>query len=166
MRPSRPGVSAASVGTVAVLEVTRSIEIERSAEVVRRQFGDVAHHAATGLHRGVTFELIDDGDSLCRYRQHTKVGPLTLTQELELDRTESGPLVNRVVAGEFAGGSITFSVTQLLAQTSMVDAQLVAPVSGIPRLVAPVLRAQVGRQLAAALLEDKADLEVGHYGRG
>jgi len=32
------------------------------------------------------------------------------------------------------------------------------------RLVAPILRAQVGKQLAAALLEDKSDLEEGAYG--
>lgn len=44
---------------MATLDVARSVEIDRDAEVVRRQFGDVAHHVATNLHRGVVFEVVE-----------------------------------------------------------------------------------------------------------
>jgi hypothetical protein len=147
------------------LEVVRSVEIERDAEVVRRQFGDVAHHAATNLHRGVVFEVIDDDGSRCHYRQVSKVGPLKLRQEMTLDRTESGPLVNRIVAGQFAGGAISFDVRSAGEGRSVVEARLTAPRSFVLRVAAPILRAQVGKQLAAALVEDKADLERGAYGQ-
>lgn len=150
---------------VATLEVVRSVEIERDAEVVRRQFGDVAHHAATNLHRGVVFEVTDDDGSRCHYRQVSTVGPLKLRQEMTLDRTESGPLVNRIVAGQFAGGAISFDVQSAGQGRSVVEARLTAPRSLVLRVAAPILRAQVGRQLAAALVEDKADLERRAYGQ-
>lgn len=149
---------------VAVLEVVRSVEIERDAEVVRRQFGDVAHHASAGLHRGVVFEVIEDDGARCHYRQISKVGPLKLRQEMTLDRTGSGPLVNRIVAGQFAGGSISFDVRSCGEGRSVVEARLTASIPLAIRVATPVLRAQVGKQLAAALLEDKADLEDGAYG--
>lgn len=146
-------------------EVVRSVTIDRDAEVVRRQFGDVAYHAATGVHRGTVFEVIEDDGMRCRYRQTSSVGPLRLRQEMELDRTGSGPLVNRIVSGPFAGGSISFDVAPRGADRSVVEARLTGPLTGAMRLVAPLLRAQVGRQLAAALVEDKSALEEGAYGR-
>jgi hypothetical protein len=150
---------------VAILDVVRFVEIERDAEVVRRQFGDVAHHAAAGLHRGVVFEVIEDDGARCSYRQVSSVGPLTLRQEMALDRTESGPLVNRIVAGQFAGGAISFDVQSCGDGRSVVEARLTAPIPLAMRVVTPILRAQVGKQLAAALVEDKADLEGGAYGQ-
>jgi hypothetical protein len=149
---------------VAILEVVRSVEIERDAELVRRQFGDVAHHASTNLHRGVVFEVIDDDGARCHYRQISTVGPLKVRQEMTLDRTESGPLVNQIVAGQFAGGAISFSVRSCGESRSVVEARLTAPVPFAMRFMTPILRAQVGKQLAAALVEDKADLERGAYG--
>jgi hypothetical protein len=151
--------------SVAILEVVRSIEIERDAEVVRRQFGDVAHHAAASLHRGVVFEVIEDDGACCHYRQISTVGPLKLRQEITLDRTGSGPLVNRIVAGQFAGGAISFDVQSLGDDRSVVEARLTAALPLAIRLAAPIFRAQVGKQLAAALVEDKADLEGGAYGQ-
>jgi hypothetical protein len=149
----------------ATLEVVRSVEIERDAEVVRRQFGDVAHHAATNLHRGVVFEVVEDNAACCHYRQVSKVGPIKLRQEMALDRTESGPLVNRIVAGQFRGGAISFDVQSAGEGRSVVEARLTASLPLALRVAAPILRAQVGKQLAAALVEDKADLEGGAYGR-
>ena len=143
--------------------MARSVEIERDAAVVRRQFGDVAHHAASGVHRGVVFEVISDDDSCCLYRQASAVGPARLRQEFELLRTEDGPLVNRIVAGQFIGGAITFDVKPLGEGRSIVEVRLTVPVSGVMRILAPILRPQVGRQLAAALVEDKVDLESGRY---
>ena len=149
---------------MAALEISRSVEIERSADVVRAQFGDVQHHAVTSVHKGVEFEVLEDGDQ-CRYRQVSSVGPLKFEQVFVLDRSDEGPLVNRIVQGQFSGGAITFRIEPLGASRSRVDAELAATVSGLLRVAAPVLRAQVGRQLAAALLEDKADLESRAYDR-
>lgn len=117
----------------------------------------------TGVHHSVVFEVIDEDAGRCRYRQVSTVGPLRVRQEVELDRSGDGPLVNRIVAGQFSGGEIVFEVTSRGEGRAAVEARLSAPVAGVMRMVAPVLRAQVGRQLAAALVEDKADLESGTY---
>ena len=148
---------------MAMLEVARSVEIGVDPAIVRRQFGDVAHHANTGVHRDVTFEVVAEDESRCRYRQISKVGPVRLRQEFDLERNEHGPLVNRIVAGPFTGGSITFEVEPVDDGTATVTARLVAPLSAPLRMLAPMMRAQVGRQLTAALEEDKQDLEGGHY---
>ena len=109
------------------------------------------------------FEVIADDGVSCRYRQVSSAGPIKLRQEFELDRTSGGPLVNRIVAGQFTGGSITFQVESQGDGRSNVEARLTAPIPGVLRIIAPLLRAQVGRQLAAALVEDKADLESESY---
>ena len=144
--------------------MVRSVEIERDARVVRQQFADVAHHAANGVHRGVTFEVLDDDGSRCRYRQVSRVGPLAFRQELTLEHAGDGPLVNRIIAEQFTGGAITFVVQPLGPGRSVVEARLVAPLAGVMRGAAPLLRTRVGKQLAAALAEDKDDLERGDYG--
>ena len=92
------------------LDVTATIEIDRGPRTVRQQFGDVAHHEHTNVHHGVRFEVIDDDGTRCRYRQTTRLGPLRLHQELQLTRTEEGPLVNTVLTGQFNGGAIGFDI--------------------------------------------------------
>jgi hypothetical protein len=148
---------------VAVLDVVRSVEIDADAAMVRRQFGDVAHHASALVHRGVSFEVLADDATRCRYRQVSRVGPLRLRQEFELQRTEDGPMVNRIVSGQFTGGAITFDVARVDDRRASVTARLTASLSGPMAVLAPVLRRQVGKQLAAALDEDKHDLESGRY---
>ena len=145
------------------LEVTERVTIEQPASIVRAQFGDVAHHQRTAVHRGVRFELIDDDGERCRYRQTSRVGPIALRQELTLDRSPEGPLVNRVTDGALAGGTITFHIRPDGPARSEVTAVVAAELRGVQALVAPLVRSQVAKDLRAALIEDKADLELGHY---
>jgi hypothetical protein len=145
------------------IDVKRSVSIAASADTVRRQFSDVAHHAATDVHHGVRFEVLDEDGSRCRYRQVTRVGPLRLVQELELDRLDDGPLVNTVRRGQFEGGTITFDVRPDGVDHAIVVARLRAEVNGIRALVAPLLRRSVGRAFDRALAEDRIDLESGAY---
>jgi hypothetical protein len=168
---------------MATVAVHAHITIDAPPALVRSQFGDVAHHAQNAVHRGVVFEVIEEAEGRCRYHQTTRVGPLRLRQEFELERTETGPLVNRIVAGQFAGGSITFEVfssevpggevtdggvldgdgPRVGADVTEVRATLEAPVSGLVALVRAPLQRQVRRSLVAALAEDKADIESGGY---
>ena len=147
------------------LDVRADIEIDRDQTVVRRQFGDVAHHERTSPHRGVRFEVIDEDRERCRYRQTTKLGPARLRQEFVLPRTQDGPLVNTVVAGQFTGGSISFDIQPAAdaPARSLVEARLVAELTGVQALLAPLLRRNVARALSRALAEDKNDLENGSY---
>jgi hypothetical protein len=146
-----------------VLEVSRVITIDRPTDVVRRQFADVAHHQAAAVHRGVRFEVIDDDDQRCRYRQVSRVGLLHITQEFELPHTDDGPLVNTITRGKFHGGTIVFVVQAGDTGRSTVEARVAYPVGGPWAMILPILRTTVRRTMARALAEDKADLESGNY---
>ena len=146
-----------------VLEVTETVVIDRSAEIVRAQFGDVAHHQNTGVHHGVRFELLHDDGRRCRYRQISRVGPIRLQQHVTLVREPDGPLVNTVTAGPLAGGTITFHIQPDGPSRSRVTAIVEAELRGVKVLAAPMLRSQLAKDLRAALAEDKDDLEHGRY---
>ena len=111
------------------------------------------------------FEVIADDGATCRYRQVTAVGPLRLGQDLVVDRSIDGPLLNLIVAGQFHGGVITFEFTDGDGVTR-VTATVEAPLRGIGRVTAPLVRAKVARSLRRALAEDQADLESGTYAGG
>ena len=145
------------------LSVAATIEIDRPMFVVRQQFSDVAHHARTNPHRGVRFTELDDDGRVCRYRQTTRLGPLRLHQELHLERRPAGPLVNTIVAGQLAGGAITFDFAELTPARTRVDAVVEAPLRGAHALLSRALRANVQRAIGRALREDKLDLEQGDY---
>ncbi len=150
------------------LSIEESIEIEAKPNLVRRQFADVAHHERAALHRGVRFEVLDQDDHRCRYRQTSHLGPLRLKQEIELARRDSGPLVNTITKGQFTGGTISFVIRPVDGggeTQSAVTARLEGPLRGPQRLLAAVLKRQVSKALARALTEDKADLESGAYSK-
>lgn len=149
---------------MAAFDVVARVTIRRPSDVVRRQFGDVAHHADTGVHRGVVFEVLRETSDLCVYRQTTRVGPLRLRQEFELPRQPDGPLVNHVTKGQFRGGTITFTIEPTSADTTGVEAHVRADLPVFQRPVAPLLRRTVSRALAQALEEDRHDLESATYG--
>lgn len=150
-------------GSMAIIDIRRSVSIAVPADIVRRQFGDVAHHAATHVHRGVRFEVLADDGARCRYRQVTRVGPIRLTQEFDVKRVDDGPLVNTVTRGQFEGGTITFDIRPDGAEQSAVEARLKAEVRGLGALAAPLLRRSVRRAFDRALAEDRDDLESGKY---
>ncbi len=148
-----------------IIDVRASVVIDREPAVVRRQFADVAHHERNGVHRGVQFEVIEDKAGRCHYRQITRLGPLRLPQEILLKTSDEGLVVNTVLAGQFAGGTITFDIRPAPGShaRSCVEARLVAELTGLEALFRPVLRRSVTRALSRALEEDKNDLEHGGY---
>lgn len=146
-----------------MLEVTRSIVIDRPVDDVAAQFADIAHHERTGVHRDVTFHVVAEAENWCDYDQRSRVGPGTVRQRCHLDRHDRRHQVNTITRGMFRGGTLYFEIASNGLGASHVTATVTAPTSLLTRLLAPVLRPQLGRSLATALDEDKADLESGHY---
>lgn len=146
-------------------EIAESVRIRRPVAEVQAQFADVAHHQAAAPHRGVTFRVIEDSSASCAYEQVTRVGPVRSRQRFVLDRTAAGypaEQVNRIVEGLFHGGSITFTVVSHADGTSVTATVRHEP-GPLARLASPVLRPVLRRSLAAALEEDRTDLESGNY---
>ena len=148
-----------------MLVVTSTVQIRRPAAEVEAQFADVAHHQTHAPHRGAEFRVLRDSAEACEYEQVTRLGPVGSTQQFLLDRTAPGypgEQVNRIVAGPFTGGSITFAI-QDAGEATEVRATVRHDPGPVSRLAAPVLRRVLGRSLAAALEEDRVDLESGRY---
>lgn len=146
-----------------MLTVERSITIDRPADLVAAQFADVAHHERTGVHDTARFAVIEDRGDECVYEQRSRIGPRWISQTMVLDRHDPRHLVNRVTAGAFRGATLTFDVDESAPASTHVAATLRLPPSLTTRLLGPVLRRAVGRELARALDEDRDDLESGHY---
>jgi hypothetical protein len=149
-------------GGADVLEVTQRIVIDQPVARVQAQFGDVAHHASAGVHRGVTFVVVDECPEYCDYEQITRMGPARIRQSFRLERGDPACQVNVLTAGAFAPGSITFEIVPANAATA-VTATLRAPLRAPAAWFAPILRRVLGRSLAKALAEDRRDLESGEY---
>jgi hypothetical protein len=149
-----------------VLEVTQHITIDQPLERVRAQFGDVAHHERTGVHRGVTFTVVAERPEYCEYQQTTRVGFVRIRQSFRLERDDPACQVNTLTAGAFAPGSITFEIVPAdTADATVVTATLRAPLRRPMAFFAPLLRPALSRSLAKALREDRRDLESGAYPR-
>lgn len=139
---------------------SRTVTIQRPLDVVARQFADVAHHEATGVHPDVRFTVVDESTTHCDYDQVTRQGPVRMWQRLRLDRSDPMHQVHTVTDGRFAGGTLAFDLAEPAAGTTTVTATLSSPRRAL-RLLGPLL----GRELGKALEEDRADLESGTYER-
>lgn len=143
--------------------VTRTIRINRPVELVAAQFGDVAHHERTGVHHKTRFKVTAEDDATVRYRQHSRVGPFTIAQDMVLDRADPRHQVNDITSGPLAGGSITFALEAADDDVTEVVATLALPNRRTTAVLAPLLLRVGGRDLAHALREDRADLEGDRY---
>lgn len=140
----------------------RSVIIAAPSAVVRAQFGDVGHHQRSSVHAGVSFEVLDDDVDCCRYRQRTKIGPLASTQELALERRGDGLLINTITNGPFRGAAIVFEVADVDERCARVRARFESQ-RWSHRILRPLIDRVAGASLAAALEEDRIDLESGRY---
>ena len=146
-----------------MLEVSAQVTIRRPLDEVQEQFGDVGYHERTGHHRGVSFQVVSENSQSCSYSQETRLGPLRLRQEFELDKSVPAHQVNVLVSGPFSPGSITFDVVADGDDGAKVTATLCSTRTGFTQMAAPLLRRSLARALSRALEEDRDDLESGRY---
>ena len=146
-----------------MLSVSAQVSIRRPLAEVQEQFGDVGYHERNGHHRGVSFHVVSETAQSCRYTQESRVGPLQLRQDFELDKTVPGHQVNTLVSGPLSPGAITFDVVSDGDNGASVTATLCSTRPGLTQLAAPLLRRPLRRALIKALQEDRDDLESGRY---
>lgn len=134
---------------------------ERPVDVCRAHFLDMRHHIEHGVHRGIEYTILDEGAASCRVRQKFKVLGMTKVDELELSR-EGDRVVQKFLAGDFAGGTLTITFTPDGSGTKL-HADFDFPLRGVNRLLKPVIFRTVKKLAAQALEEDRVDLERGAY---
>ena len=143
-----------------MLQVSAQVTIRRPLDEVRQQFADVGYHERTGHHRGVSFHVVSENSQSCSYSQETRLGPLRLRQEFELDTSVPGHQVNVLVSGPFSPGSITIDIVADGEDGAIVTATLCSTRPGFTQIAAPLLRRSLERALRQALEEDRDDLEL------
>lgn len=148
------------------VEVEHQIWIAAQPAAVRSQFADLQHHIRTNVHPKLRFEVLESAPGRARFVQHVRL--LGLSQRDVFERTvdEDGSIRDVSVEGFNKGGSLDFRFTpraEAGREGTAVDITIRLPAPPLLGFLAPLLKAQVRREVTAAALEDKYDLEQRGY---
>ncbi len=141
------------------------MRFRRAPDVVRCHFLDIQHHLTHDIHKGVRYQIVKEDAARIRLTQDFKVLGMPKHDEIVLYATKDGRVVQEFLVGDFAGGGIELSFHPYGDGTRL-EAVLRAPLCGVNRLLAPVIKWQVGKITDQALEEDRRDLEEGGYQPG
>ena len=148
------------------VEVKHRVRIQAPPEAVRSQFADLYHHIETNVHPKLKFEVLVQEPRRARFAQEVKL--LGMKQRDIFERTidEDGTIHDVSVEGFNKGGSLDFVFSPVPAEgtdATAVDITIRLPVPRLMGWLAPLLKSQVTREVTAAALEDKYDLEQRGY---
>ncbi len=143
------------------LKIVKQCIIRRAPDVVRAHFLDFDHHIAHGVHKGVDYTVLERLGAQQRVRSKFRVYGMPKVDEIVVYADAAGAVVQDFVKGDFAGGRIRVSFTPE-GEATRLEATLDAPLRGVNRLLAPLLRRVVAKLVDQALSEDCEDLENGY----
>jgi hypothetical protein len=143
-------------------EVRHSEWIHAPRETVRSQFADLQHHIDTNVHPKLRFELLESGPRRARFVQEVRLLGIRQRDVFEREIAADGSMCDRSVEGFNQGGSIAFGFVPERGGTR-VDITIRLPMPGPMFLLRPLLEAQIRREVRAAALEDKRDIEERGY---
>lgn len=143
-------------------EVVHTLDIKAPINTVRQQFADLDHHIHANVHPKLTVAVLEKRENGARYAQVVKL--LGIRQRDVFERTirADGSILDESVEGFNKGGSLDFQFAPA-GEATRVRIAVRLPVPPLLRLLKPLLVAQVRREVTAAALEDKYDLEVRGY---
>jgi hypothetical protein len=151
------------------VEVSHEESIAAPIATVRAQFADLHHHIAANVHPGLRFEILSLGDHCARFVQEVRLMGIKQRDVFERVVAADGlSMVDTSVEGFNQGGSLSFRFTPEIGagrEATRVSVTVRLPVPRFMGLLAPLMEAQVRRELSAAVLQDKHDIEVRGYPR-
>ena len=147
------------------VEVNHQVWIQAPVEAVRTQFADLHHHIEANVHPKLKFEVLAQEPRRARFRQEVKL--LGLRQRDLFERTidADGSIHDVSVDGFNKGGTLDFRFApqeQGGRPGTRVDITIRLPTPPLLGLLAPLMKAQVQREVSAAAQEDKRDIEAGY----
>lgn len=148
------------------VEVEHRVGIAAPADVVRAQFGDIDHHIRAGVHPKLAFRTLASGTGRMRFEQRVRLLGITQRDVFEREWLADGSMRDTSVEGFNRGGSLHFVFSPATAEGrsgTEVTIRVRLPLPALLGWLAPLLRAQVRREVAAAASEDKADIEQRGY---
>lgn len=137
--------------------------IARPIGIVQAQFTDMQHHARTGVHAALEVSNVRPCAGGCHFTGRRRILGATQEDEIEVQRQPDGSSTLRSLAGSNAGLLITQTFVAVDADHTRVRTQVEMPLRGALRLLAPLLRLGLRRDLDIALEEDRVDLEQRGY---
>ena len=148
------------------VEVKHQIWIEAPRAAVQAQFADVQHHIDVNVHPKLRFELLAQEPGRARFTQVVKL--LGMKQRDLFNRVidDYGSIHDESIDGFNKGGKLDFAFTPAVQEGregTQVDITIRLPTPPLLGWLAPVMKAQVRREVETAALEDKYDLEKRGY---
>jgi hypothetical protein len=143
-------------------QVRHSEWIDAPVATVRSQFGDIDHHIRAGVHPGLRFESLAAGPACTRFVQEVRLLGLRQRDVFERRIDAAGSIHDVSVEGFNRGGTLDFAFVPDRGGTR-VDIIIRLPMPGPMFLLRRLLEAQIRREVRAAALQDKHDIEVRGY---
>ncbi len=151
-------------------EVTHQEWIAAPVETVRAQFADLDHHIRRNVHPKLRFEVLERRTRGARFVQEVRLLGIRQRDVFERSIEPDGTIEDRSVEGFNRGGSLSVRFTPARAEgqfATQVEITIRLPLPPlIGPLVRPLLEAQIRKEVRAAALEDKADIETRGYPLG
>lgn len=150
-------------------EVHHEQWIAAPAAIVRAQFADLDHHIQANVHPKLRFEVLARSPRSARFVQEVRLLGIRQRDVFERQIEADGSIVDRSVEGFNRGGSLDFrfhSEARGGQAGTRVDITIRLPLPPvIGPLLRPLLESQVRKEVTAAALEDRADIEQRGYPR-
>jgi hypothetical protein len=133
---------------------------------VRAQFADLDHHIRTSVHPKLAFRTLEPAAGRMRYEQKVRLLGITQRDVFEREWLADGSLRDTSVEGFNRGGSLHFAFVPVPVdggRGTEVTIRVRLPLPAALAWLAPLLRAQVRREVTVAANEDKVDIEQRGY---
>lgn len=137
--------------------------IARPIEVVQTQFTDMAHHERTRVHSALEVKDARPVDTGFRFKGRRRVLGVLQEDENEVVRNPDGSSTLTSLSGPNAGLTVTQKFESRGPQSTLVRIEVNMPVTGLLKLLSPLVRIGIQRDLRIALEEDRYDLEERGY---
>lgn len=137
--------------------------IAKPIGMVQAQFVDMGHHHSSGVHKDLEVSNVRILEGGCVFTGRRRVFGMLQQDEIEVQRKPDGSSTLRSLAGTNAGLLITQVFEAVGEDKTRVRTTVDFPVKGMMKLLAPLVRLGLERDLATALEEDRYDLEERGY---
>lgn len=136
-------------------------------DVVAAQFADLDHHIRRNVHPKLSFEVLERRPGGARFVQQVRLLGIRQRDVFERRIAADGSIDDLSVEGFNRGGSLSFRFDaearegRAGTQVEIVVRLPLPPLIGV--LLRPLLEAQIRKEVCAAALEDRADIEQRGY---
>jgi hypothetical protein len=147
------------------VEVNYQLWIDAPPATVRSQFADIQHHIDANVHPKLRFELLAQEPRRARFRQEVVLLGMKQCDLFERTIDSEGSIHDVSVDGFNKGGTMDFRflpAAQGGRDGTLLDAIIRLQTPPLLGWLAPLLKAQVIREVNAASMEDKRDIEHGY----